>query len=123
MAAVAAFETAGEPYPLAYAWLRLAEVYAMAGQRSAAARAAMQAQVTAGRIGADPIAAEVAALARRARLTPDGLPGGDATAAEARQTAGPVQDSPAVSVKYSGCWPRDGRTVRSRGPFSSARRP
>ena len=83
MAAVAAFETAGEPYPLAYAWLRLAEVYAMAGQRSAAARAAMQAQVTAGRIGADPIAAEVAALARRARLTPDGLPGGDATAAEA----------------------------------------
>ena len=83
MAAIAAFETAGEPYPLAYAWLRLAEVYAMAGQRSAAARAAMQAQVTAGRIGADPIASEVAALARRARLIPDGLPGGDATAAEA----------------------------------------
>ena len=64
MAAIAAFETAGEPYPLAYSWLRLAEVYAMAGQRSAAARAASKLS-SAGRIGADPIAAEVAALARR----------------------------------------------------------
>jgi len=82
-AAIAACETAHDPYPLAYAWLRLAKVNAMAGERPAAARAATQARVIADRVQAEPIAAEVAALARRARLTLDGLPDGDTEPADA----------------------------------------
>ena len=62
---------AAEPYPLAYAWLRLAEVVAAAGDRQAAGRSMRQAHAVASRIGAAPIAAEAAALARRTRLSLD----------------------------------------------------
>jgi DNA-binding CsgD family transcriptional regulator/tetratricopeptide (TPR) repeat protein len=75
-AAVTAWEAAQEPYPLAYAWLRRAEAESAAGCRQAATRSVRQAGAIAGRIGADPIAAEAAALARRARLDLDGSLGG-----------------------------------------------
>src|SRR5690348_10971067 len=74
-AAVDAWQRAGEPYPLAYALLRLAEAHSAAGEQEPAARAAAQAQAIAERIGAAPIAADVAALARRARLRLDQGPG------------------------------------------------
>jgi DNA-binding CsgD family transcriptional regulator len=86
-AAVTAWEAAQEPYPLAYAWLRRAEAESAAGDRQAATRSVRQAGALAGRIGAEPIAAEAAALARRARLDLDGSPGGptaNARAANAR---------------------------------------
>jgi DNA-binding CsgD family transcriptional regulator len=70
-AAVAAAERADELYPLAYALLRLAEAHSAAGSREAAARAVRRAHATAERSGAVPIAAEAAALARRARLSLD----------------------------------------------------
>jgi DNA-binding CsgD family transcriptional regulator/tetratricopeptide (TPR) repeat protein len=73
-ASVTAWEAAEEPYPLAYAWLRRAESESAAGDRQAATRSVRQAAGIAGRIGADPIAAEAAALARRARLDPGGGP-------------------------------------------------
>jgi ATP/maltotriose-dependent transcriptional regulator MalT len=76
--AVTAWEAAEEPYPLAYAWLRRAEAESAAGDRQAATRSVRQAGAIAGRIGADPIAAEAAALARRARLDLDADPGGPA---------------------------------------------
>jgi DNA-binding CsgD family transcriptional regulator len=75
-AAVTAWEAAQEPYPLAYAWLRRAESESAAGDRQAATRSVRQAAAIAGRIGADPITAEAAALARRARLDPGGGPAG-----------------------------------------------
>ncbi len=78
-AAAAAWQHAGEPYPEAYALLRLAETESAAGDRPAAARAVQQAHTMAGRIGATPIATEAAALARRARLNlaTEPAPGGE----------------------------------------------
>ena len=72
--AVTAWEAAGEPYPLAYAWLRRAESESAVHDRQAAARSVQQADAVARRIGADPITAEAAALARRARLDLAGGP-------------------------------------------------
>jgi len=69
--AVAAWQSADEPYPLAYALLRLAEAHCAAGDRQSAARPVQQAHAIAERLGAAPIAAEAAALARRARLSLD----------------------------------------------------
>jgi DNA-binding CsgD family transcriptional regulator len=69
LAAVSAWQRAGEPYPLAYALLRLAEALAAAGDSGAAADAVRQSHVLARRLGAEPIAAEAEALARRARLS------------------------------------------------------
>ena len=75
-AAAAAWRSAREPFPLAYALLRLAEAHMAADDRDAAAAAVQEACATADRLGAQPLAAEAAALARRARLrlvpaTPD----------------------------------------------------
>ncbi|HEX5297182.1 MAG TPA: AAA family ATPase [Streptosporangiaceae bacterium] len=69
--AVSAWEEAAEPYPLAYAWLRLAEAATAAGDRQAAGHAVREAYALARRVGAVPIADEAAALARRTRLPLD----------------------------------------------------
>ena len=68
-AAAAAWRMAGEPWPLAYALLRLAEAHCRAADWKAAGEAVREASSIAGRIGAQPLAAEAAALARRARLS------------------------------------------------------
>jgi DNA-binding CsgD family transcriptional regulator len=65
------WEQAEEPYPLAYALLRLAEAHGEGGEREQAARAVQRAHALAERIGAAPIAADAAALARRTRLSLD----------------------------------------------------
>jgi DNA-binding CsgD family transcriptional regulator len=67
-AAASAWQTAAEPYPLAYTLLRLAEAAAVAGDRQAASRSIRQAHALARQVGAIPIAEEAAALARRTRL-------------------------------------------------------
>jgi DNA-binding CsgD family transcriptional regulator len=67
-AAVTAWRNAGEPNPLAYALLRLTEAQLAAGDRDQAALAVQEAHATADRLGAKPLAAQAAALARRARL-------------------------------------------------------
>jgi DNA-binding CsgD family transcriptional regulator len=85
--AVTAWETAEEPYPLAYAWLRRAEAESAAGEWQAATRSVREAGTIAGRIGADPIAAEAAALARRARLDLEGGPGDPPSGGQARPSA------------------------------------
>jgi DNA-binding CsgD family transcriptional regulator len=69
--AVAAWQDTEEPYPLAYALLRLAEAHCATGDPQSAARPVRQAHAIAEWIGAAPIAAEAAALARRARLSLD----------------------------------------------------
>jgi DNA-binding CsgD family transcriptional regulator len=69
--AVAAWHDVDEPYPLAYALLRLAEARCAAGDWQPAAQPVQQAYAIAERIGAAPVAAEAAALARRARLSLD----------------------------------------------------
>ena len=61
----------GEPYPLAYTLLRLAEAAAAAGNREIAGRSVRQAHALASRVGAAPIADDAAALARRTRLSLD----------------------------------------------------
>ncbi len=70
-AAADTWRRSGEPYPLAYALLRLAEVTAAAGDRASASRDVRQAYALASEIGAIPVAAEAVALARRARLSLD----------------------------------------------------
>jgi DNA-binding CsgD family transcriptional regulator len=70
-AAAQAWQRAGEPYPLAYTLLRLAEVAAAAGDRPSAARSVRQAHALASEVGAIPIADDARALARRARLSLD----------------------------------------------------
>ena len=67
-AAVTAWRTAPDPFPLAYALLRLAEAHMAADDRDAAAAAVQEAYATAHGLGAQPLAAEAAGLARRARL-------------------------------------------------------
>jgi DNA-binding CsgD family transcriptional regulator len=66
-AAVTAWRSAREPYPLAYSLLRLAEAHMASDDRDAAAAAVQEAYATADRLGAQPLAAEAAGLARRAR--------------------------------------------------------
>ncbi|MDA0174494.1 LuxR C-terminal-related transcriptional regulator [Solirubrobacter taibaiensis] len=68
-AAVAAFDALGEPYPAAYARLRLAEAVLLAGEDRTAATAALRlAHERAVALGARPLADDALALARRARL-------------------------------------------------------
>jgi DNA-binding CsgD family transcriptional regulator len=67
--AVAAWRTAQEPYQLSYALLRLAEAHRAAGETAEAAAAVREAHALAARLGAAPIEAEAAALARRARVS------------------------------------------------------
>ena len=68
-AAVQAWQVAAEPYPLAYAWLRLAGAAAAAGGRQTASHSVRQAHALARQVGAAPIADEAAAFARRTRLS------------------------------------------------------
>jgi len=67
--AATAWRAAEEPYPLSYALLRLAEVQVSAGDMPAAAASVGEAHALAERLGAGPVGAEAAALARRARLS------------------------------------------------------
>jgi len=82
--AVAAWQEADEPYPLAYALLRLAEAHGETGAREQAAAAVRQAHALAERIGAAPVAAEAAAFAQRVRLSLDPAGTGELNAAESR---------------------------------------
>jgi DNA-binding NarL/FixJ family response regulator len=67
--AVAAWQATDEPYPLAYAMLRLAERHSQAGDQQEAVHAIQRAHEIARQLGATPIAAQAAVLARRARLS------------------------------------------------------
>src|SRR6266702_2033694 len=59
----------GQPYQLSYALLRLAEARLAAGDRDNATGTLREAHAIAERLGAAPIAADAAALARRARIS------------------------------------------------------
>ena len=80
--AVAAWQQAGEPYPLAYALVRLAEAHSSAGARDEAAQAVRQAHALAEQTGATTIAAEAVAFARRVRLSLDPEVDADLSTAE-----------------------------------------
>jgi DNA-binding CsgD family transcriptional regulator len=67
-AAVAHWRTAADPHLLAYALLRQAEVALAHGERDAAASALAEGSAAARALGAAPLADEIAALARRARI-------------------------------------------------------
>ena len=76
-AAAAAWESLGQPYPLAYALLRAAAAAAAAGDRDAAASRLQQAAELAGLLRARPLLAQISQLARRAHVeiagtSPDG---------------------------------------------------
>jgi DNA-binding CsgD family transcriptional regulator len=81
-AAAAAWEGDGQPYPLADALLRGAEAALAASDRDGAATRLRRAAELADDLGARPLAAEIQALARSARIRPDGgQPGHRAAAA------------------------------------------
>jgi DNA-binding CsgD family transcriptional regulator len=84
-AAAAAWDALSEPYPAAYARLRLAEAEFREGHRAAARVAAAAAYAVADALGARPLRDAIAALGHRARLElavpvaseqPDAPPGG-----------------------------------------------
>ena len=101
-AAVTEWEAAQEPYPLAYTWLRRAESESAVGDRQAATRSVRQADAVAGRIGADPITAEAAALARRARLDLGSGLDGPGPDGHARASTPAVPDATAAELPTAG---------------------
>jgi DNA-binding CsgD family transcriptional regulator len=71
--AVRAWDAAGDPYEAAYCRWRLAEAHVVGrGDREAARDLLVMAVATAGQLAAEPLAREVEAFARRARLVPSG---------------------------------------------------
>jgi DNA-binding CsgD family transcriptional regulator len=97
LAAVAAWEASGHPYPLAVArWKAATALLARRGDRAQAADLLRQAHATAAALGAGPLRGEVEHLARLARVDlrppaaerPDGAaPGGDGQAPAAASPA------------------------------------
>jgi DNA-binding CsgD family transcriptional regulator/tetratricopeptide (TPR) repeat protein len=82
--AAAAWDRCHHPYPAAYSRLRQAEAsFARRTRRTAATAALRQAYATAQTMGARPLAAEIAAVAARARVT--------------LETAEPVTEAPAAA--------------------------
>ena len=67
-AAAAAWESLGQPYPLACALLRAAAAAAAAGDRDAAASRLQRAADLAGQLRARPLLAQISQLARRAHV-------------------------------------------------------
>ena len=67
--AAQAWETVGEPYPLAVALMRSAEAELGAGGRDGGATRLRRAAELAQRLGAGPLSGDIALLARRARIT------------------------------------------------------
>ena len=70
-AAARAWEAIGQPYPLAYALLRVGEAAAAEGDRDTAAARLPEAGELAVRLGATPLLQQITRLARQARI---GLP-------------------------------------------------
>jgi ATP/maltotriose-dependent transcriptional regulator MalT len=87
--AVSACRAMNEPHPLAYALLRYAEALAADQQLAAASASALEALGLAGDMGAAPLAGEIEALVRRARLRVDEDAGG--TTEPAVETAVPSE--------------------------------
>jgi len=67
-AAAAAWESLGQPYPLAYALLHAAAAAAAAGDRDAAASRLQRAAELAGQLRAHPLLQQISNVARRARV-------------------------------------------------------
>ncbi|WP_458351608.1 helix-turn-helix transcriptional regulator [Micromonospora schwarzwaldensis] len=84
-AAVAAWRTAGQPYPLGRALLGLAEVAAAAGERDEVAAAVRETVELAARLGATPLGEQAATLARRVGLRGTGRPGPDLLTSRERE--------------------------------------
>ncbi|WP_308042600.1 AAA family ATPase [Micromonospora sp. PLK6-60] len=84
-AAVEAWRTDGQPYPLGRALLELAGAAAAAGQRSEVAEAVREAGALADSLGAAPLAEQVATLARRVGLPGRGGPGTDLLTSRERE--------------------------------------
>ena len=104
-AAVSAWQrAAAEPYPLAYALLRLAETLTAAGDVEEAARAVRQSHALARRLGAASITAEAQALARRARLS---LPADEPAEAPGGHAAGSAPPQPADELARFGLTERE----------------
>jgi DNA-binding CsgD family transcriptional regulator/tetratricopeptide (TPR) repeat protein len=80
-AAAAAWEADGQPYPLADALLRAAEAALAVGDRDGAAARLRRAAELADGLGARPLAAEIQALARSARIRQAGAQAGHKPAA------------------------------------------
>jgi DNA-binding CsgD family transcriptional regulator/tetratricopeptide (TPR) repeat protein len=120
-AVVSAWEGAEDAYPLAYSRLRLAEALTAAGDLDEAAHAVGQCYTLARRLGAEPVAAEARALARRARLPlPDDnelaayLPGTSGQVAAGEPTATAAAANVAATSRPADELARFGLTERER---------
>ena len=127
-AGVAAWRAGGEPYPLSYALLRLAEAPRGGRPRGREAAAAVnEAHDARARLGADAGRRRGRALARRARLSlarADGQASGNAgQPARLRPTSLPASGSPTASARSCSSSPPADPTRRSPRRCSSARRP
>ena len=84
--AARAWETVGQPYPLAMALLRSAEAALSEGDRDGGAARLHRSAELARRLGARPLSDDIALLARRARISL-GVPGGAGAQPGRRPTA------------------------------------
>jgi DNA-binding CsgD family transcriptional regulator len=107
-AAVSAARGMRQPFVVAYALLRRAEALVAGGDGVAAAASAGEAQALAARVGAAPLLAEVEALIRRARLSPE-VP---ATAAETEAHAVSASAAEADATDPFGLTPREREVLR-----------
>ena len=92
--AAQAWEAVGQPYPLAAALLRAAEVALSSADRDAAGRRLRRARLLAEELGARPLSGDVAQLARRGRIftREAAATGGEAAAGRPRFPASPRWD-------------------------------
>jgi len=112
-AALAVWRDLRAPYLIGYCLLRYAEALLTAGDRAAAGQAIREAHAIAAGLGAAPVAAQAAALARRARLpldddAPAGTAGPAGPEAAGRDTAGrPNPADPAAELARLGLTSRE----------------
>ena len=107
-AAVSAARGMHQPYFIAYALMRQAEARVIAGDGVAATASASEAQALVADLGAGPLLAEVEALIRRARLSPDA----PATTAETDALAATGSAAEADATDPFGLTPREREVLR-----------
>jgi DNA-binding CsgD family transcriptional regulator len=97
--AAQAWEAVGQPYPLADALLRAAEIALSAGDRTSAGTRLRRARLLAEELGARPLSGDIAQLARRGRISlarEVEAPGGEAAAGTA--ATAPVPGEPPLGL-------------------------
>jgi ATP/maltotriose-dependent transcriptional regulator MalT len=96
--AAQAWEAVGQPYPLAAALLRAAEVALSTGDRDAGGRRLRRARLLAEELGARPLSGDITQLARRGRISLNEVEATDHEAAAGMAAPAPVPGEPPLGL-------------------------